>query len=399
MRWIVLVFFLVFGESYRISPSPFYYPVARESDLVSLSSSSSIQRVYLGNEPLVLYPSLSSTLSDKRYVVQSDVCPHMGAQLHQGWRSVHGGIHCPYHAFEFNENGAFCRIPNPAGKAPSSRRRPSAAGSKTCLDTYPVYLRDGYLFIPSSVREPVYRPGAVVPRRIRSQDAVQDLGPVLDVPFKPYFPPENKDPKFRVTEGSIEIPQYQDIVTENLLDMLHISYVHSFGSRLTPIPYEVQHYKRHDWGFRTRFLYSPNQNTISTEMGRVTTVIVENEFYMPSTTITRVIAGNIVKTVHTFTTPREGKGSTLYWRIYRNFWRDPFIPAMDVFGDVLITFLMNRTLEEDRSILSKIYETRRDSNFLTRYDVSIKKYREMMARFSTVGRGGTDDDLGSGGCI
>jgi hypothetical protein len=72
---------------------------------------------------------------------------------------------------------------------------------------------------------------------------------------------------------------------------------------------------------------------------------------------------------------------------------------MDVFGDVLIKFLMNRTLEEDRSILSKIYETRRDSNFLTRYDVSIKKYREMMARFSTVGRGGTDDDLGSGGCI
>lgn len=367
LRFILFILSPLFFDPVKAF-KPFYFPLARESDLGPL------QRVFLGDDPLVVYPSENLN----KYIVQSDVCPHMGAQLHKGWRSVHGGIHCPYHAFEFSENGVFCNIPNPILSKNKKRPQNSRIG-KVCLDTYPVHLKYGYLFIPSSVHEPVYRPGSVI-RKMGTKSNGNDIR--LDVPFRPFFPPENKDPQFRMTEGSIEIPQYQDIITENLLDMLHISYVHSFGSRLTPIPYEVQHHRLHDWGFRTRFLYSPNQNTISTEMGRVTTVVVENEFYMPSTTITRVIAGNIVKTVHTFTTPRQGKSSTLYWRIYRNFWVHPQLVIVDMLGDFLIRVLMNRTLEEDRSILEKIYEDRRDSKILTRYDISIKKYREMVERFS-----------------
>lgn len=353
---------------------PFYYPIAHTGQL---NSPGMISRRFIGEEPLVIYPSQHHHKSSQgggekktRFIVQSDVCPHMGAMLHKGWISPNGGIHCPYHGFEFNENGMFCNIPNPIQKYHRHE-------SLVKLDTFPVYTKFGYLFIPPSIHLPCYSPN---PPKKNPLNQNQTLS-VLDVPFKPYFPPEAKNPDFRCIQGSRQIGQYQDIVTENLLDMLHISYVHSFGSRLTPIPYDVKYNKIHDWGFRTRFLYCPNQGTISTDVGKVTSVVVENEFYMPSTTITRVTAGNIVKTVHTFTTPGPGKSCTLYWRIYRNFWKDRYFPTFDGIGDVLLRYLMEKTINEDQDILSKIYEDRRNSLFTTKYDVSIRKYRDMIRRF------------------
>ena len=383
-------FFIMRAQSYHVTMLPFYYPILHETEI---SYNKKISRRFIGNEPLVMYLSVNQTsttrtslpfLNRKRFVIQSDVCPHMGGHLHKGWLSMNGGIHCPYHGFEFNEEGMFCNIPNPIQKYKRHQ-------SSVCLDTYPIYHRHGYLFIPPSVRTPAYRPGMMVPSitgRKKNMSMSSSSGNLeeyrLDVPFRPYFPPEANNPKFRMTCGAQVIHQYQDIITENLLDMLHISYVHSFGSRLTPIPFDVSFQRIHDWGFRTKFLYCPNQGTISTNIGKVTTVIVENEFYMPSTTITRVIAGDVVKTIHTFTTPHEGKSSTLYWRIYRNFWTDPNIPFFDQLGDSLITILMKRTIQEDCDILSKIYEERRNAAFITKYDISIRKYREMIKKFQNV---------------
>jgi len=314
----------------------FRFPVAR-SDMVSLRKP---RLVHLFDDPLVMYRSVSNS---SRIIAHSDICPHMGAALHKGWLDSEGILHCPYHGFGFDDKGAFCGVPNPI--AGSNKR-----SNRIILPTSEVMETGGHVFVGG---------GAA-----------------------PFFPPEHTDPEFRVINGFRTLDQYQDIVTENLLDMLHISYVHSFGSRLTPVPFDVSGGPVGDNGWRTKFLYMPSKGTISTEFGGATTVVVDNEFYLPSTTITRVKAGKLIKTVHTMTCPTAGKSSILFWQIYRNFWRDPFIPEMDVLGDALLRFFMEKTIDEDAGILSTIYEDdRMKGGLLTKYDMTIRKYRQMVNNF------------------
>lgn len=314
----------------------FRFPVAR-SDTVS---SRKPLLVNLFDDPFVLYRSASN---NSRIIAHSDICPHMGAALHKGWVDSDGVLHCPYHGFGFDDKGAFCGVPNPIA---GSNKKPG----RIVLPTSEVMEAGGHVFVGNGVQ--------------------------------PFFPPEHTDPEFRVINGVRRLDQYQDIVTENLLDMLHISYVHSFGSRLTPVPFDVTGGAIGENGWRTRFLYMPNKGTISTEFGGVTTVVVENEFYLPSTTITRVRAGRLTKTVHTMACPTEGKSSVLFWQIYRNFWRDPYLPEMDVIGDMLLRFFMEKTIDEDAGILSTIYEEdRTKGGLLTKYDMTIRKYRQMVDKF------------------
>jgi len=355
--------------AYRL---PFYYPVERTEALVAHRT---LLGRHLQDEPVVVYRNPMTGAC----VVHSDVCPHMGALLHHGWIGDNGGLHCPYHGFEFNQDGMFCNIPNPV-------KQYKRHESRVCLPAYPVLEKHGYIFVPgvwpsTDVYHPFQETGFSWPKTKTGQETKKQL----DVPYAPYFPPEQYDPAFRMICGQRELDQYQNVVTENLLDMLHISYVHSFGNPLAPIPYDVRGERIHDWGFRTRFMYTPNKNTISTDVGGVGRVVVENEFYMPSTTITRVIAGDVIKTVHTMTTPRNGKKSTLYWRIYRNFWRDPCFPTFDGIGDGILRYFMEKTIDEDQDILSKIDVERRYGILTTKYDMTILKYREYMNRFSPTG--------------
>ena len=77
--------------------------------------------------------------------------------------------------------------------------------------------------------------------------------------------------------------------------MLHVSYVHSFGSRNTPLPSSIKFESINDYHGKSTFLYSPNENTISGYVGNVREVKVENEFILPTTTLTRVFAGDTIK--------------------------------------------------------------------------------------------------------
>lgn len=354
---------------------PFFYPVRQTHEfqekpiLITLGHSE--------NRPLVGY---RSPITGK-YIIHSDTCPHMGAQLHHGWIADHGGLHCPYHGFEFNEDGMFCSIPNPI-------KTYKRHDSRIFLDKSPNLVKHDYVFIPPPVfhTNRLFRPDL---NDVHILDhggtdlMYETMNRNLTPPFTPFFPPEQYNDSFRVISGSRELNQYQDVVTENLLDMLHISYIHSFGSRLTPLPLHIKEEKIHDWGYKTRFVYSPHPRTISRGIGGVTNVIVENEIYMPSTTITRVYAGDLVKTVHTMTTPRQGKKSTLYWRIYRNFWRDPYFDVFDSLGDVLLNYFMEKTIDEDVWILDRVYPKYRDGHLITKYDVTIQKYRSMIKHFSS----------------
>jgi len=353
MSFVVsLLLYLLFQplpmEGYGLSPlTNLYYPVAYSSRFPSAISSKPV-KIEFFNQTFVAFkkPKKNSMLE-----MYCDICPHQGASLSEGRIDSLGRLRCPYHGIPFSngtiENGP-CFI--------KDRREEQL--TKIWLKSIPHLEFGGMIWAKKGGGK---------------QNKDQNI--------YPHLPKEHFDQKYRYIEGVTDIPQYQDVVNENLLDMLHISFVHSFGNRLTPIPVDLKYEELGRLGGRTSFMYSPNVNTISTRMGGVDTVIVENEFHLPSVTVTRVQAGSIVKTVWTSSIPLKGKKTRLFWRVYRNFWRDPYFPVMDKVGDWIVRQLMLVTIEEDKWILNHVYENQRDGPLRLKYDITIAKYRKALSNY------------------
>lgn len=317
---------------------PFWHPIGTTETM--LETDVIPQKVKFMGVPYVAYKKNSSS----QLVVHTDVCPHMGASFSKsGWVNKKGCLQCPYHGFEFDE-GRFISIPS------SKNENPVRMNSHKGLRLSPILEKNNYYYIfPDNVEQTVLS--------------------------TPYFPPEHNDPEFIAIHGHRLLNCPIDSLVENLLDMLHISYVHSFGNMDMPLARNIQYSEINDFAGKTSFEYSPNPNTISNMVGKTNVVYVENEFHLPTTTLTRVKAGNIVKTVFTQSSPVEENKTLLFWTVYRNFWKDPYTPEFNAIGDALLHLLMERTINEDASILSQCYPDKR-KGFLTKYDVTIRKYRE-----------------------
>lgn len=315
---------------------PFYYPMCR---IDSLPTDNVPFPIKFNNLDLVGYKKNNSL------IVHSDMCPHMGASFAKGgWVSQPKNyLHCPYHGFGFDE-GHFVSIPS---------TEDMKCNGKPMLKPFPTLKLNDYYYI-SKHHSPL---------------------------SFPYYPPEQYDDSFIEISGVRTLSCPVNSLVENLLDMLHISYVHSFGNIDIPLARNVIYEELGDFGGKTTFEYSPNQFTISTQFGNTDSVIVENEFYMPTTTLTRVKAGPITKTVYTQSFPVSDKKTILYWKVYRNFWKDPNMESFNAIGDYLMNALMERTIDEDASILSRCYPEGRNG-FLTKYDVTIRNYRKKCRDFS-----------------
>lgn len=310
------------------SNTPFWYPIVQSSKV--LYNSNRPKKALFFSEPLVVYKSNESL------VVHTDVCPHQGASLSKGWITKEGHLQCPYHGFEFNQ-GCFCKIPNPVDKKVKSFK------SKIQMQTFVSNIQKDFLYLTNS------------------NSTVNDV----------FFPPEEFDKNFRGVSGATIVPIHYKSVCENLLDMLHISYVHSFGSKASPLPSSIQFESINDFHGRTTFSYQPNKNTISNLVGKVNRVRVENEYILPTNTITRVYAGDTIKTVFTRSIPLSDNRTLLYWKLYRNFWLHPFF-------DIVIKILMNQTIKEDISILKNLYPSHREGCLQTKYDVTIQNFRKAL---------------------
>jgi phenylpropionate dioxygenase-like ring-hydroxylating dioxygenase large terminal subunit len=290
-----------------------------------------LQQYNFFDEKYVAYQNKQGNL-----IIHTDTCPHQGASLSKGWINKNGCLHCPYHGFEFSD-GLFCRIPDPSHEPPMFR-------SKNQMKLLPSKNDNSLCFVsPNST----------------SLHAMEDI----------FYPPEEKNMTFRAVEGFKVMPTNHQSVCENLLDMLHISYVHSFGSRTLPLPFSMKFKMESPYHGRSEFFYHPNDNTISSKIGNVNTVRVENEFILPTNTVTRVFAGNTIKTVFTRSIPISETKTLLYWKVYRNFWTN-FI------GDWLMKYLMEKTIQEDYDILKDVSYKHREGSIKTKYDRTILEFRK-----------------------
>ena len=314
---------------------PLLYPVLPKTIL----ESKKLHKVDFCGVPYVCYKSKES------YVIHSDKCPHQGASLSKGWVSEGGNIQCPYHGFEFC-SGMFCKIPDP-------KKNVSYFTSKSILPSFRSVVVDDALFINTN----------------------KSAGPE-----EIFFPPEEYDSRFEGVSGYRIIDKEAHLVVENLLDMLHISYVHSFGSRKTPLPYKIVYRDINSTSGKTVFKYNANQNTISNKVGGDTSVIVENEFHLPCNTITRVYVNNLVKTVFTRTMSIGKNKSILFWKIYRNFWIDTNYKLFTSIGDSIIKYLMEKTIDEDVAILQHVYDDF-EPTINTKYDITIREFRKKYKDF------------------
>jgi phenylpropionate dioxygenase-like ring-hydroxylating dioxygenase large terminal subunit len=339
MKWSLMMMTTVHITNAFFAPD-FYYQVYDSRERPK------INRLTISDTPYVSYRYNNS------YTVLTDKCPHQGASLSKGWVNPMGNIHCPYHAFEFDRTGSFVGIPNPSMPTPISVFQKKK--HKKCLTPYPVFDQDYDMFVAPTNRTNI---------------------------LLPYYPPEHYNDEFVRTRGNIIINKDHQVVTENVLDMLHISYVHSFGNRESPLPFDVSFRKLSPTSGRSIFRYKPFKYTISNQVGKTPIVVVENEYHLPTTTITRVTAGNVVKTVMTRSTPISSGKTQFFWSVYRNFWCSKDFPFINVLGDILITFLMNRTLQEDINILKDVYPEARVGTVITKYDVTIQQYRKTLQDF------------------
>ena len=163
----------------------------------------------LGNE-LVIYRT-----SDGTPVVMSDLCIHRGGALSDGWTKG-DCIVCPYHGWEFDQEGACIKIPaNVPGRTIPQKAR---------VDKYPTVERYGFIFAFLGDLPEEERP------------------PLCEIP-------EWGEEKYRTTWGDYWWDVHYTRAVENGMDIAHAPFVHA-GSFGNPDEPEVEEYdvSKMDWG-------------------------------------------------------------------------------------------------------------------------------------------------------
>jgi phenylpropionate dioxygenase-like ring-hydroxylating dioxygenase large terminal subunit len=164
----------------------------------------------LGNE-LVIYRQSSNGVP----VVMSDLCIHRGGALSDGWVK-NDCVVCPYHGWEFKNDGACVKIP--------SYKEEIQIPRKARVDSYPTQEKYGFIWaflgdLPASERPPM-----------------------------PVFP-EFEDPKYKPLWGDYKWDVHYTRAVENGMDIAHAPFVHStsFGNKDEP---EVESYEveKYEWG-------------------------------------------------------------------------------------------------------------------------------------------------------
>lgn len=291
-------------------------------------------------------------------IATSDICVHRAASLSRGKVLPNGCVQCPYHGWEF-KRGMIQTIPG----CPENKMNFG-------VPRFPVQEINDDVFIC-----PTYDMNSN-----SGKPALNDI----------YVPQEAYDSTFRKVSGRRHIKRPHSLITENVLDMMHVSFVHSFGNRLSPVPFEIQYIDIDEMAGKTVFYYTAGASSMSALFGNAKFVKVENEYYLPDTTVTRVFANDIVKTIVTHAYPVGKNESIFHYDLYRNFLENPVF-------DSLFRYQMDMTLDEDVSVLNSVYDAHQKGFMNTKFDVTQLKYRNKWRKLirtnssTTVNRNSTNN--------
>jgi phenylpropionate dioxygenase-like ring-hydroxylating dioxygenase large terminal subunit len=306
----------------------FFWKIGKSQDF----KQKTLNRILFNDYPLCVYRDIKNEV-----VAISDICIHRGASISRGKLLSNNCLQCPYHGWEY-KNGIVSTIPG----LPETNKN----FGTPLFETKEV---NGDIFIC-----PTY-------------DLNSEKG--LHATNKIFIPPEAEDSDFVRVFGKRKIKRQSKLITENVLDMMHISYVHTFGNQMSPIPFEIKYEDINEYAGKTTFHYTSGPTSMSRLLGNSKYVKVENEFYLPDTTVTRVFAGDIVKTIVTNCYSVNSNESILHFDLYRNFL------TSSVF-DGIFQKQMEITLDEDVKILNGIYDSYIKGFMNTKYDVTQLKFRE-----------------------
>ncbi len=194
-----------------------------------------------------------------------------------------------------------------------------------------------------------------------------------------FFPPEEYDKTFRSIEGSCKINTNINIFLENVIDMVHISFIHSFG-RKGQMPINLKYERLSDFGYRQTFDYKSGKLSLSNQIQKLKKkedmLQVQNEYHLPSNVLSRVkVDDRDVKTVFVRAFPINSKETIIFWKIYRNFLVGE-AELFNILGDILFRVLFEYTLSEDIGLLKNVYlDQDQKKQFHTKYDKIQKEFR------------------------
>jgi len=305
------------------------------------------QKVILRDTPITVWRD-----DNNHFSALYDVCPHRGASLSKGRIDKKMDcVVCPYHTFKFNSKGRMVQTPGSDVVRTNDKFK-----LKTDVPHFDILQKGGWVYLRN---EPLYE--------ISLTPTYSDL----------WIEPEAFNSEFRCVYLQKKFEMDARTVTENSLDILHISEVHSFGNKDRPLPLSEKIEKISDTHYKITYEYEAGEMSIPKALFGESRLIVENEFVLPHYTVARVKFGMFVNTIITSALPISEKETLLFVKAYRNNWVFKMLPFLNDPFDIFTKRMMDKTLREDKNVIESIYYQYRDGNFITRFDEFTKIYREL----------------------
>ena len=305
------------------------------------------EKIMLKDNPIAVWKDNSNN-----YGAISDICSNRGASLSNG--RIDPSVNClvcPYHTFKFNQCGRLVQTP---GK--DFMRHSTNFNKKTDVAHYKIISLNDWIYICDT---PIY-----------------DMTSLLSTPTSEFWiEPEAHDSSFRCVYLSKDFNIDARTVTENSLDVLHISEVHDFGNKKRPLPFSDKIEEVSEGHVRVSYEYESGEESIPNKIFKINRLMIENEYILPHYTVARVHFGPFVNTIVTSALPISKSKTRLFVKAYRNNWVYN-IPFVNYIFDEITKYYMEKTLGQDKAVIDTIYYEHRDGNFITKYDELVKRYRE-----------------------
>jgi phenylpropionate dioxygenase-like ring-hydroxylating dioxygenase large terminal subunit len=303
------------------------------------------------------------TVLNKDYIIWKDVtnklyaldneCHHRGASLKNGYLS-NNCVVCPYHGAEFNEYGKIYKMPG--------KKLEKTISSSLNQESYPIFEKNGWIYLNTNLEDNCYKN--------TDNDIFQEE--------------ETQDNNFSTLYINSIINANNRLVSENLLDVMHISYVHSFGNKDNPLPLNDPSpvkIKDHPNHYKITYFYKSGKESAVNRIFNIKDLIIENEFILPYTVVSRVKFGENIKTIVTFALPVTPNQTRLFVKVHRNYWctnDNTFIgDVYNFFGDNIMKNILQNTIDEDTRILENIKYEYADGKYNMKYDKFSYMFRKM----------------------